>query len=92
VHVTLIEAGPRLVGRADADVSAGLAGSFRDRGISVRTETLVERLERTPTGMTVHYRFDTEQRALDAQVVFFAGAGRRCRRDRNGAGLRPGRR
>ena len=72
VHVTLIEAGPRIVGRADADVSAGLAGSFRDRGISVRTETLVERLERTPTGMTVHYRFGTEQTALDAQVVFFA--------------------
>jgi pyruvate/2-oxoglutarate dehydrogenase complex dihydrolipoamide dehydrogenase (E3) component len=71
-RVTLIEAAPELISRADADISAGLAESFRGRGITVRTETLVERLERTPTGTAVYHRSKTEQARLDVECLFFA--------------------
>jgi pyruvate/2-oxoglutarate dehydrogenase complex dihydrolipoamide dehydrogenase (E3) component len=71
-RVTLVEAGPALVPRADTDVSAGLADSFRDRGIDVRTATSVERLERTPAGTAVHHRSDAGPGRLDAECVLFA--------------------
>ena len=70
--VSLLEGSPRLVPRSDSDVSAGLADSFRDRGIQVRTETLVERLEPTPTGVTVRYRTAEAAAQLDVDLVFFA--------------------
>jgi pyruvate/2-oxoglutarate dehydrogenase complex dihydrolipoamide dehydrogenase (E3) component len=71
-RVTLIEAAPALLSRADADISAGLAESFRDRGITVLTATLVERLEPTSTGAAVHHRSGTEAARLDVERVFFA--------------------
>lgn len=71
-RVTLIEAAPALLSRADADISVGLAESFRDRGITVLTATRVERLEPTSTGTAVHYRSGTEEARLDVERVFFA--------------------
>jgi pyruvate/2-oxoglutarate dehydrogenase complex dihydrolipoamide dehydrogenase (E3) component len=71
-QVTLVEASPCLVPRADQDVSAALAASFGRRGITVLTATLVERLERTPAGVAVHYRSGTHQARLEAATVFFA--------------------
>ena len=71
-QVTVVEASPRLVSHADEDISAALADSFRHRGMAVLTETLVERLERAPTGITVHHRSGIEEAQLDAEAVFFA--------------------
>jgi pyruvate/2-oxoglutarate dehydrogenase complex dihydrolipoamide dehydrogenase (E3) component/sugar lactone lactonase YvrE len=72
VDVTLIEAGPRLVTHADEDVSDSLATSFSDRGILVKTSTLVERLERTAAGIRAHHRSTTQQGQLDVDAVFLA--------------------
>jgi pyruvate/2-oxoglutarate dehydrogenase complex dihydrolipoamide dehydrogenase (E3) component len=71
-QVTLVEASPRLLPRADQDISATLADSFRRRGVTVLTTTLVERLERTPAGVAVQYRSGSEQTRLEVEAVFFA--------------------
>jgi pyruvate/2-oxoglutarate dehydrogenase complex dihydrolipoamide dehydrogenase (E3) component len=71
-RVTIIEGSPRLVARADEDISTALANSFRGRGITVRTATRVEALERTPTGVAVHYRSGDETGRLDVEEAFFA--------------------
>jgi pyruvate/2-oxoglutarate dehydrogenase complex dihydrolipoamide dehydrogenase (E3) component len=72
VKITLIEAGPRLVPHADQDVSDALADSFRRRGIAVLTATQVQRLKRTVTGATVHYRSNAQHERLDVDAVFLA--------------------
>jgi pyruvate/2-oxoglutarate dehydrogenase complex dihydrolipoamide dehydrogenase (E3) component len=72
VEITLIEAAPRLVARADRDVSEALAESFSDRGIVVLTATLVERLERTAAGLTAHCRSGTQPARLDVEAVYLA--------------------
>ena len=46
VAVTLFEAGPTLVPAADADVSAELGRAFRNRGMTVATDTFVTALHR----------------------------------------------
>jgi pyruvate/2-oxoglutarate dehydrogenase complex dihydrolipoamide dehydrogenase (E3) component len=87
VDVTLIEAGPRLVARADHDVSEALTASFRDRGIVVLTSTQVKRLERSGGGATVDYRAGGEQGRLDVDAVFLAvGLARERRRGRRRGG------
>ncbi len=70
--VTLVEAGPRLVPRADHDISTALAESFVGRGITVLTATPVERLEPKPAGTVVHHRSGTKPSQLDVDAVFFA--------------------
>jgi pyruvate/2-oxoglutarate dehydrogenase complex dihydrolipoamide dehydrogenase (E3) component len=65
--VTLIEAAPRLLPRADEDISSGLADAFRRRGMSLLLDTQVRRLERTPAGIAVH-----TDGVLDVEAVFFA--------------------
>ena len=70
--VSLLEGSPRLVPRGDSDVSDGLCDSFRDRGIQVLTDTLVERLEPTSNGVTIRYRTAAGAAQLDVNVVFFA--------------------
>jgi pyruvate/2-oxoglutarate dehydrogenase complex dihydrolipoamide dehydrogenase (E3) component len=71
-QATVVEASPRVVAHADEEISMARADSFRQRGIAVLTATLVERLERTPTGITVHQRSGSEEAQLDAEAVFFA--------------------
>ena len=70
--VTIFEFGPRLVSRADQDISAALAEAFTQRGIGVRVGTGVERLERTAAGVTAHYRSGEQQSQLPVDAVFFA--------------------
>jgi pyruvate/2-oxoglutarate dehydrogenase complex dihydrolipoamide dehydrogenase (E3) component len=72
VTTTLIEAAPRLIPHADQDVSAALAESFRRRGIAVLTSTLVERLERTASGIVARHRSGTAEGQLGVEAVFFA--------------------
>ncbi len=72
VSITVVEAGPRIVARADKEVSEALTQSFEGRGIAVLAATLVERLERTPRGITAHYRSETQRGSLTVDAVFLA--------------------
>jgi pyruvate/2-oxoglutarate dehydrogenase complex dihydrolipoamide dehydrogenase (E3) component len=70
--VTLIEASPNLVPRADRDISSALAESFRGRGIRVLTETIVEGIEQVVDGVTIQCRSRTQPVRLEVESVFFA--------------------
>lgn len=70
--VTLVEYVPRIVARADLDVSAALEHAFRERGIDVVTGAAVHELEALPLGVRVLYRVDDESRTLDVDAAFFA--------------------
>jgi pyruvate/2-oxoglutarate dehydrogenase complex dihydrolipoamide dehydrogenase (E3) component len=72
VEVALIEAAPALVPNSDRDVSATLAASFRNRGMTVLTSTLLDRLERSANGTTAYFRSGTASERLTVDVVFLA--------------------
>jgi len=71
-EVTLVEYGPRIVARADVDVSVGLAYAFRRRGIDVITDAAVHELQSVPGGVRTLYRSGGDNRSVDADAVFFA--------------------
>lgn len=71
-EVVLVEYGPRIVARADADVSAALEHAFRRRGIDVITGAAVHELQSLPDGVRVLYRAGDDSRAVDVDAVFFA--------------------
>ena len=68
----LLEYAPRLIPRADQDLSAALDAGFTRRGIEVVTGASAERLVRADGGVEVHYRQadGSARRLVDA--VFFA--------------------
>ncbi|MCV7169992.1 NAD(P)/FAD-dependent oxidoreductase [Mycobacterium manitobense] len=70
--VTLVEYAPRIVPRADADVSAALEHAFRGRGISVVTGAAVHRIEALASGVRVLYRVGDEEGTVDVDAAFFA--------------------
>lgn len=49
--VTIVERGPRLVGREDPEISAAIETFLVDEGIRIRTSTGVDRLEPTESGI-----------------------------------------
>lgn len=53
VEVTLIEALPRIVPGEDEEISRALDKSFRDRGMTIHTETRVEKAEATADGVRI---------------------------------------
>lgn len=67
-RVTLIEAGPALVPRADPDTSRGLLTAFRDRGMTVALDTALARLEPAPRGVVAH----TGAGQVAVEAVFLA--------------------
>ena len=71
-QVLLLEYAPRLVPRADQDISAALGAAFTRRGIEVVTGASAERLVRVDGGVEVHYQQadGSARRLVDA--VFFA--------------------
>jgi pyruvate/2-oxoglutarate dehydrogenase complex dihydrolipoamide dehydrogenase (E3) component len=72
-RVTLIEFTPRLVPQEDEAVSAGLIKGFRDRGMAVIVGGRAERLERTPSGIRLHYQAAGEPASeVMVDAVFFA--------------------
>ena len=71
-EVTLVEYAPRIVPRADVDVSVGLDHAFRARGIEVITSAAVHKLEALEPGVRVLYRVGEESRTVDVDAVFFA--------------------
>jgi pyruvate/2-oxoglutarate dehydrogenase complex dihydrolipoamide dehydrogenase (E3) component len=52
--VTVIEAGPRVAGREDPEISAEIARFLTAEGLAIRTTTKVERVEPTGGGLRVH--------------------------------------
>src|SRR5262249_50243766 len=68
-RVVLIEYAPRIVPRADADLSAALELSFRAQGIEVLTSARVERIE---PGVRVVYHAGGETKAVEGDAAFFA--------------------
>jgi len=71
-HVTLLEYAPRIVTRADADVSAALEHAFLGRGIEVVTNAAVHQLDALDPGVRVRYRVGDDSRAIDVDAAFFA--------------------
>lgn len=52
-EVTIVEAGPRLIGREDADTSESIRAILEGEGIAVRTSATCIRLERAAAGVAV---------------------------------------
>jgi pyruvate/2-oxoglutarate dehydrogenase complex dihydrolipoamide dehydrogenase (E3) component len=71
-EISLIEYGPRIVSRADQDISVALEQAFRERGIEVVTGAGVERLEPRQPGVRVVYRTGDETSNVDVDAAFFA--------------------
>ena len=71
-HVTLIEYAPRIVPRADDDISANLEDAFRGRGIEVVTGAAVVRLEALHPGVRVVCRTGDEMKNIGVDAAFFA--------------------
>ncbi len=72
VAVTLFEAGPTLIPSADADVSAELARAFRDRGMSVATNTFVTALHEEAGSIYLDHTSGQALGQTAADAVFFA--------------------
>jgi pyruvate/2-oxoglutarate dehydrogenase complex dihydrolipoamide dehydrogenase (E3) component len=77
VEVTLYEAGPTIVPRADASISTELRNAFNRKGITTRPDTLVTELERRGRRIAVHHRnaasaADTVADETIVDAVFFA--------------------
>lgn len=72
VTVSIFEASPSLIGTADASISAGLAGAFRERGIEVHTSTLVRELERDGSTVRVRYANGASAGSAPFGAVFAA--------------------
>jgi pyruvate/2-oxoglutarate dehydrogenase complex dihydrolipoamide dehydrogenase (E3) component len=71
-QVSLVEYAPRILPRADEDVSAELEHAFRERGIEVVTNAAVQRLEPLQPGVRVGYRAGDETGNVDIDAAFFA--------------------
>ena len=71
-RVWLLEVAPRIVPRADRDVSVALERAFTERGITVLTGASVDRLETVGGGLEVSYRRVGDEAILSVDAVFFA--------------------
>jgi dihydrolipoamide dehydrogenase len=71
-RVWMLERGPRIVSRADEDISAALTLAFRERGIEVVTDASVEQLEQMGSSVRVFYRVGDDAATLEVDAVFFA--------------------
>ena len=71
-RVSLLEYAPRVLPRADQDVSDALEQAFRARGIEIATGASAEQLEPLESGVRVVYRTGDDIRRLEAGAAFFA--------------------
>jgi dihydrolipoamide dehydrogenase len=70
--VWLMEYAPRVVPRADEDVSTALTQAFQERGIEVATGARAERIEPLERGKRVVYTAGDETKDCEVDAVFFA--------------------
>jgi pyruvate/2-oxoglutarate dehydrogenase complex dihydrolipoamide dehydrogenase (E3) component len=73
-RVTLIESGPQLAGREDADVGAALLELFQDEGIDVLVATQVRQVKsrREGRGIRVHTDGSQGEQVIDASDLLVA--------------------
>ncbi|MEJ6788109.1 NAD(P)/FAD-dependent oxidoreductase [Brevundimonas sp. BR2-1] len=74
-EVVILQRSERLLPQFDPDVVGWLMDSFRQLGVDVRLETMVESIERTSDGFRVHARANEQSLTFDADLVIHA-AGR----------------
>ncbi|MDJ0652363.1 MAG: dihydrolipoyl dehydrogenase [Simkaniaceae bacterium] len=88
VKVTIIEAFPAIVQAQGKTISDALSSAFTKRGIAIKTNTAVEKIDKSATGLVVHFKGGGTL-AVDKALV---SVGRRLNSDRLGlekAGLKP---
>lgn len=71
-RVSLVEYAPRIVPRADEEVSAGLERAFHERGIEVVTNAAIQQLEPLESGVRVVYRAGDDAMSVETDAAFFA--------------------
>jgi dihydrolipoamide dehydrogenase len=72
VEVTLVEMLPRLVPLEDEEISAELEKAFKKRGIKSLTNTRVESIETTPTGVKVKVSSGDGEKIQEAEQALVA--------------------
>ncbi|MEU2226752.1 FAD-dependent oxidoreductase [Streptomyces sp. NPDC018347] len=75
-RVTVLEAGPRLLPREDADVAEATVGTLRDEGVTFVTDAEVVEVTDEDGHASVRYRAAGEEHVLDTEAVLVA-TGRR---------------
>ena len=71
-EVTIIEMGPRLIGREDPDVSEAVAGILSAERIALRLAAKCIALERAASGVRVNVDCDTGERTVEGTHVLLA--------------------
>ncbi|MDX2110369.1 MAG: FAD-dependent oxidoreductase [Verrucomicrobiota bacterium] len=72
VQIIQIQRSPRILKEASPEASAVVERAFRDEGIKLITGTKLLRIEKTATGVTVHYEKDGVARRVEAKALFNA--------------------
>ncbi|MDX3355405.1 FAD-dependent oxidoreductase [Streptomyces sp. ME01-24h] len=75
-EVTVLEAGPRILPREDADVAEATVDLLQGEGVTFLTGAAVTRITDAAGHATVHYRVAGEEHTIDAEAVL-AATGRR---------------
>ncbi|TLZ79606.1 MAG: mercury(II) reductase [Methanobacteriota archaeon] len=77
VHVTVLEALPRVLPAEDADIGNALGDYLRSEGLEVHTDIQIHRVSRASEGYAVQFRAGHEQRTARADQLLVA-TGRRA--------------
>jgi len=71
-QVYLLELAPRLIPQEDEDIALALAEAFGKQRMTVITGAQTEHLEKTDSGIQLHYRKQERPASLTVGAVFFA--------------------
>lgn len=69
MRVTQLQRGPEVLSTLDAELAGLVRAELEDHGVTVRTETLVAAIEKTPTGLVVTGMRDGRPVAHEADLV-----------------------
>ncbi|MCB1106523.1 MAG: dihydrolipoyl dehydrogenase [Chlamydiia bacterium] len=89
VEVTIIEALPMIVAAQGKTISDALSSAFKKRGINLKTNTAVEKIEKKKNSLLIHFK-GGESLEVDKAIV---SVGRRLNPEKlslENAGLKPG--
>lgn len=71
-RVTVIQRSEQVLKETDADVAAALVEALEHRGMEVCRNTKLLRVERTGSGKRVHFTHAGQERAVEAEEIFYA--------------------
>ena len=74
-QVSLLEMGPHVLGREDADAARIVEQALVRDGVELVVGARLQRVEATPTGRQLHYQVDGQLRSLEVDQIL-VGAGR----------------